>query len=134
MCGIAGVVSPGGLSRELMSEMATTLRHRGPDDEGYVTQGVDGAFRCFRGDETTPELGDLTHWKSSQRSRCHVVLCSGRLSILDPSAAGHQPMLSPNRNLALVFNGEIYNYLELAVQGFEPRRRYLGVLEDDLPP
>jgi asparagine synthase (glutamine-hydrolysing) len=114
MCGIAGVVSSAGASLELLCEMATTLRHRGPDDEGYVVQEVDGAFRCFRGDETVPELGDLAHWKSSGQRRYTVALSHRRLSILDLSPGGHQPMLSPDGNLALVFNGEIYNYLELA--------------------
>jgi asparagine synthase (glutamine-hydrolysing) len=114
MCGIAGVIGRTGASLELLAQMATILRHRGPDDEGYVVQDVDGPFRCFRGDDTVPELRDLGHWRSSQRGAYSVGMCHRRLSILDLSPAGHQPILSPDANLALVFNGEIYNYLELA--------------------
>jgi asparagine synthase (glutamine-hydrolysing) len=114
MCGIAGVIGATGASLELLSEMATALRHRGPDDEGYVIEDGDGAFRSFRGGDTVPELGDLPDWRSSGQRRYPVGLCSRRLSILDLSSAGHQPMVSSDGHLALVFNGEIYNYLELA--------------------
>src|SRR6266550_8788286 len=113
MCGIAGVVSASGVSLELLAEMATTLRHRGPDDEGYVTHEAEGSFRLFRGDDTVPELGGLDHWRSAKQRSYPVAMCHRRLSILDLSPAGHQPILSADGNLALVFNGEIYNYLEL---------------------
>ena len=62
------------------------LSHRGPDDSGTF----------------------LSQDKSNG-------LAHTRLSILDTSDAGHQPMFSPDRNLALVFNGEIYNYKELRI-------------------
>jgi asparagine synthase (glutamine-hydrolysing) len=63
------------------SEMANTLRHRGPDNRGLWT--------------------DL---------RCGVALAHTRLSILDLSASGHQPMMSRDGRFVLVFNGEIYNF------------------------
>lgn len=67
-----------------MERMAAAIRHRGPDDSGI--------------------------WMDS---RAGVGLAHTRLSILDLSPAGHQPMLSSRQRLALVFNGEIYNHLEL---------------------
>lgn len=66
----------------LLGRMASTLHHRGPDDEGsYISGPVGFGFR--------------------------------RLSILDLSPTGHQPMLSEDGQTVLVFNGEIYNYVEL---------------------
>lgn len=99
---------------KLLSQMAAALRHRGPDDEGYVVHAASAPFRCFRGDDTVPEFGDLPHWRSADGRGYPVGLCHRRLSILDLTSAGHQPMISGDGNLALVFGGEIYNYLELA--------------------
>src|SRR2546425_900600 len=115
MCGIAGVISPSGVQPTLLAKMAASLRHRGPDDEGFLTHDFEGGFECFRGDETVSALsGSLPHWRNAPRSRYPVAMCHRRLAILDLTAAGHQPMISPDGNVALVFNGEIYNYLELA--------------------
>lgn len=88
MCGIAGRV---GWSDErdcadVLGGSLDRLRHRGPDDVGVER------FRI--GDQTV----DLGHT---------------RLSVIDLSAAGHQPMSSADGRLTLVFNGEIYNYREL---------------------
>jgi asparagine synthase (glutamine-hydrolysing) len=126
MCGIAGVVADSGIPLELLAKMATTLRHRGPDDEGYVTLDCRGAFRSFRGDETVPELEGLGHWRSAEERAYPVGMCHRRLSILDLSPAGHQPILSSDGNLALVFNGEIYNYVELAAElgSFDGRTQF----------
>lgn len=85
MCGIVGVVScePTDDARYLTA-MRDTLSHRGPDDSGA--------------------------W-SSRDKRVH--LGHRRLSIIDLSPGGHQPMHSPDGNVTLVFNGEIYNFAEL---------------------
>jgi len=69
---------------ELLTRMAARLAHRGPDDEGIAT---------------FPEH--------------RVGLAHRRLSIIDLSPLGHQPMLDPSGQVAIVFNGEIYNYREL---------------------
>lgn len=85
MCGIAGILSFGGpVSPPLLSAMNATLVHRGPDDGG--------------------------EWMSADQ---RVGLANRRLAILDLSAAGHQPMASPDGSCWLAFNGEIYNYVEL---------------------
>jgi len=82
MCGIAGLILPGGtVTREMLEPMAARLSHRGPDGSGFI---ADGAF-------------GLAHT---------------RLSIIDLEG-GQQPILARDRNMALVANGEIYNYLEL---------------------
>jgi asparagine synthase (glutamine-hydrolysing) len=81
MCGIAGILH----SREKVSEvdlrrMAESIRHRGPDDQGFFI---------------STQIG----------------LAHNRLAILDLSSAGHQPMRAGD--IIIVYNGEIYNYLEL---------------------
>ena len=106
------------------AQMATALRHRGPDDEGYVIQDVDGAFQAFRGSDTVPELGDLPDWRSSGQRRYPVGLCSRRLSILDLSSAGHQPMASADGRFVIAYNGEIYNARDVAAD--LPGRNWRG--------
>ena len=85
MCGIAGVLRADPRARvtedELMP-MRDALRHRGPDDQGIMTDGPGG-------------------------------LCHLRLSIIDLSPRGHQPMASASGRYWLTYNGEIYNYREL---------------------
>lgn len=91
MCGLAGILAPAGREREglaaAVARMGATLVHRGPDDEGsWVDPGAGIA---------------LTH---------------RRLSILDLSSAGHQPMLSASGRHVLAYNGETYNHLELRAE------------------
>ena len=111
MCGIAGIV--GGREDALAAHghlMAESLRHRGPNDEGYLTLESDGRVESWSGRDSAPDL-NLPALDKSRRAR--VVLAHRRLSILDLSSSGHQPMCDEGRRFWLVFNGEIYNYLEL---------------------
>src|SRR5690348_7823141 len=87
MCGIAGIVGDPGVSARVVGSMARSLAHRGPDDEGV--------------------------WLDSSAG---VGLGHRRLAIVDLSAAGHQPMVSPSGRYVLTFNGEIYNHAELRAE------------------
>jgi asparagine synthase (glutamine-hydrolysing) len=89
MCGIAGMA---GISdKPLVEEMLGRIRHRGPDDSGtYISQ--------------SPDV-----------SGC-VVLGNTRLSILDLSSAGHQPMSNEDGTIWVAYNGEIYNFRELRAE------------------
>src|SRR5215211_3630840 len=87
MCGIAGIISTDPSAR--IRPMLDSIEHRGRDDEGVWT---------------SEEL-DARGWRACLGHR--------RLSIIDTSSAGHQPMLSADDRFVLTFNGEIYNYLEL---------------------
>lgn len=88
MCGIVGICSPNGIpDRSLLLRMRDSMTHRGPDDEGS--------------------------WWSSDAA---VGLGHRRLSILDLSSAGHQPMMEGHGKLQIVFNGEIYNHRELRAE------------------
>lgn len=101
MCGIAGWVTT---SRDptrdtAVSQIAAALRHRGPDDRGFLS--FDGT-RIRRGDSP----------KSIDKGAL-AILIHTRLSILDLTREGWQPMSSADGRYHLVFNGEIYNYIEL---------------------
>jgi len=94
MCGICGKVSLNNstdISKDLISNMCALLEHRGPDDEGVY----------------------LNHQPRIPGSNAQVGLGHRRLSIIDLSSAGHQPMSNENGSLWIVMNGEIYNFLEL---------------------
>jgi len=89
MCGICGFVDITNLKDKLhrhriISEMTNTLIHRGPDDFGY--------------------------WHHLESG---VSLGHRRLSVVDLSSHGHQPMISNNGRFVIIFNGEIYNHLSL---------------------
>ncbi len=87
MCGIAGLINQA--PEDNIGEMLRTIEHRGRDDEGIFI---------------SPSFG-----------REQLKTCFGhrRLSIIDTSAAGHQPMFSPDGRFVLTFNGEIYNFREI---------------------
>ena len=89
MCGIAGFLTAAGTdsAEAILSRMADAIRHRGPDDSGVWTDKPAG-----------------------------VGLAHRRLSIIDLSPAGHQPMVSPSGRYVVVFNGEIYNHLDLRAE------------------
>ena len=91
MCGITGFWEVPNRSKFQLSEtarrMADTIAHRGPDDSGV--------------------------WSDQEAG---IALAHQRLSIIDLSTAGHQPMISSSGRFVIVFNGEIYNHLELRAE------------------
>lgn len=114
MCGIAGEwrFDGGVIDQQRLRHATSLITYRGPDDEGYLLARPDTGF-------AEPRSGEDTVGTAFP----HVELpCSGaptvgfgfrRLAIVDLSAAGHQPMASPDGALWLAFNGEIYNHIEL---------------------
>jgi asparagine synthase (glutamine-hydrolysing) len=115
MCGIFGIFSSDGTAINLRTVLraTTVLRHRGPDDEGYLLVHMQaGRTNACGGHDTDPSLNQPNIQIYSDD---HFDLAFGfrRLSILDLSPAGHQPMASGDRTCWIVFNGEIYNYIEL---------------------
>ena len=112
MCGIAGILNKEGIRSSDLHSMSTILRHRGPDDEVFFISGNTVTSRFYKGNDTIPELASIPHISEyHQDAACQIGLMHRRLSILDLSATGHQPM-SYNQ-YTIVFNGEIYNYKEL---------------------
>ncbi len=88
MCGITGIINLDTFTmeslRKICLQMTNSLRHRGPDDAGA--------------------------WTDSQGL---VALGHRRLSILDLSPEGHQPMLSATGRFVISYNGEVYNYIDI---------------------
>jgi asparagine synthase (glutamine-hydrolysing) len=100
MCGLAGLFYPKNRTLSLLDEvmlMTDTLAHRGPDDSGYWSNEEDG-----------------------------IALGHRRLSILDVSKAGHQPMSSLNGRFILSYNGEIYNFKTLKAELGSLGREFKG--------
>jgi asparagine synthase (glutamine-hydrolysing) len=90
MCGIAGLIARD--PEPLVRAMLLTIEHRGRDDHGIWT---------------SDEIDSEAH---------RVCFGHRRLAIIDPSPAGHEPMLSHDGRFVITFNGEIYNYRELREQ------------------
>jgi asparagine synthase (glutamine-hydrolysing) len=123
MCGIAALVSPSGIDGCVIRRMMDVARHRGPDDEGYLCVGDGAEDPHAWGGPSTPAvayqcgapfapLGPLT----DDPGPVTLALGHRRLSIVDLSVFGHQPMCTPDRRYWIVYNGEIYNYRELATE------------------
>jgi asparagine synthase (glutamine-hydrolysing) len=99
VCGLFGIVnpSPGLLDAQRVRHLFQLLDHRGPDDRGWLALD---RKQARTGSDPDDLAGD-------------VVLLHTRLSILDLSSAGHQPMSTRDGRYHLSYNGEIYNYVEL---------------------
>jgi len=114
MCGIAGIINLDGraLNAYALRRMCDQIVHRGPDDEGYVLFGNESkTFLHCSGKDTVSDR-PLPEIESVQG-----VYSAGfgfrRLSIIDLSVQGHQPMVSKDGRYVIVFNGEVYNYREI---------------------
>ncbi len=114
MCGICGIINTIEFVDigQLLS-MTRVLRHRGPDDEGFVLGDTNmNIFKSFHHDETTDAIKSKTP-RLENNFNANLGFGFRRLSILDLSENGHQPMQFEEAGLQIVFNGEIYNYIEL---------------------
>lgn len=87
MCGICGYISKKNITTEQLKEMNDTMYHRGPNDSGEEIYPASDGYQ--------------------------IGFAQRRLSILDLSMLGHQPMHSDNKRISVVYNGEIYNFQEL---------------------
>ena len=122
MCGIAGFIAGHGrlLSNEIICKMASMINHRGPDDEGFVILKSHDQLIQLGGDSTPHEVWDtFTEYRpvakitSFMGDASIMALAHKRLSVLDLSPAGHQPLSYSSGRFWIVFNGEVYNYTEI---------------------
>ena len=86
MCGLLGCLTKKKLDKKLIEKSLNLMSHRGPDNSGILKFEINNNFLYF----------------------CHV-----RLSIIDLSKSGSQPFSSNCGNYSIIFNGEIYNYIEI---------------------
>jgi asparagine synthase (glutamine-hydrolysing) len=115
MCGILGILARDqlSLSGTQLQAALQSIRHRGPDDEGYLLYAPDrGEALALGGPDTVHELA-LPRVASSDPGRFRCAFGHRRLSILDLSVAGHQPMRTADGRYWVTYNGEVYNYVEL---------------------
>lgn len=91
--------------------MNNSAKHRGPDDEGYMSITKQG-FTELYGEDTYDKKSDMINLKN-YRGNSFLAFGHRRLSIIDLTSAAHQPMCDRERMLCVTFNGEIYNYLEI---------------------
>ena len=109
MCGICGWLQPSGVHLTDLVRMNRLASHRGPDGEGYWLWDGKSAMGQF----IESRSADAADNKYPQGV---AGLGHRRLAILDLSDAGLQPMPSNDRQVWIVFNGEIYNYIELRAE------------------
>lgn len=108
MCGIAGLIDPAGLDadwRHDLEAMGASLRHRGPDDHGFLTD--------LHGTESPDQFGTT---RRAPMGSPRVAFVHRRLSILDLSEAARQPMARTGGKVFITYNGEVYNFRELRAE------------------
>lgn len=110
MCGIFGIVQKNQVSRKKLTLVSNILRHRGPDDEGYLLFN-NSNYREYSGRNTTKEIKLINVLE--EEILYNAAFLHRRLSIIDLTASGHQPMSYDSERFWITYNGEIYNYLEL---------------------
>jgi asparagine synthase (glutamine-hydrolysing) len=118
MCGIAGIcyVCHGNVNLKDLESMTNILQHRGPDDKGFLLAKM-GSTRALQSRETK----SLEAF--SENNHPDLGMGHRRLSIIDLSDAGHQPMCNEDESVWIVYNGEIYNYIEIRKE-LESRGHY----------
>ena len=122
MCGIAGILSfNNSVPFQNIKFMTQAMHHRGPDDEGFAFfNSKTHKYNIFGGADTPTNVfkSNLSFTPNNQfggNLPPDTVLAFGhrRLSIIDLSPSGHQPMCTQDQRYWIIYNGEIYNYLEL---------------------
>jgi asparagine synthase (glutamine-hydrolysing) len=110
MCGICGKLNYGGVQVDeaLLRRMCRSLAYRGPDDEGIFVSS------------------------KSQDTKVQVGLGHTRLSVIDTSDAGHQPMCNEDETIWLAYNGEIYNFKEIRTELKEKGHRFRSNTDSEI--
>ena len=126
MCGICGVLSldDGRIKTGCLKFMCDAIKHRGPDDAGYLTAkwGDNDSILNFTDSEFSslstqlPVIDSDTGRSQLNKTGWDIFLGFRRLAIIDVSPKGHQPMCDNTQKIWVVFNGEIYNFKELKAE------------------
>lgn len=122
MCGISGIINLNGSVQDIpvhIRNMTDALRHRGPDGEGFLFLSGSEIISAYGSDTPESVRSAATSYapkvsvETVSSGNIQFALGHRRLSIIDVSPAGHQPMCDPEKKIWIIYNGEIYNYLEL---------------------
>lgn len=121
MCGIAGIISKtNSVSiKDAVFAMNQSIKHRGPDGEGFAFFSETDSIPAYS--EETPQINKKSKNYNFNpsiaintiESNYNLALAHRRLSIIDLSESGHQPMCDTTGDFWITFNGEVYNYIEL---------------------
>ena len=119
MCGIAGIFSKNKSSlpiKDFIFSMYNAIKHRGLDGNGFILGNYNGFINTYSLNSTNNSVqlnflpkANLVNAENDNE----FALAHARLSIIDLSETGHQPMCSIDNNYWITFNGEIYNYIEI---------------------
>jgi len=117
MCGILAYYNRNGIDREKLNHSLSALqsiKHRGPDGEGVtlINTKTGEAYSLITPETPKSNFKNVVTLDQTVNLNFDLVFGHRRLSIIDLSANGHQPMTDEGGNW-IVFNGEIYNYIEL---------------------
>jgi asparagine synthase (glutamine-hydrolysing) len=127
MCGISGIVFRKGVSVDEAEQIGDTLlrtqQHRGPNGSGMIVADENWNVFPLRTEQSPQnnhtEIPYLEFKNKTEiHSRIKVILCHNRLSVIDLSPSGHQPMTNKEQTLWITYNGEIYNHPELREKYF----------------
>lgn len=128
MCGIAGILNLTNkpVQPSTIKRMCDVMRHRGPDDAGYLffriepskskkgvwKEFVDKDFSYHHPDYFS-EMPNLLDSGTDDKEAWNLALGHRRLSVIDLTSAGHQPMADSEKKIWITYNGEIYNFKEV---------------------
>jgi asparagine synthase (glutamine-hydrolysing) len=104
MCGIAGMWGVGPLPISTLEDMSLELEHRGPDGHGYL---------LYKPGQRLASVPEMELAASEPILDVNVAFAHRRLSIIDLDRRSDQPMVDHQNGLALAYNGEVYNYVEI---------------------
>lgn len=119
MCGIAGIIANKEFIFNELQQMTDIIRHRGPDGEGFALFTQESNVVLAGGNDTSSEVWEYqstyqpTKRIDNVQGKFKVGFGHRRLSILDLSPCGHQPMSFAGNRYWITYNGEVYNYQEL---------------------
>ncbi len=121
MCGIAGVITKNNTVslKDTVFAMSQSIKHRGPDGEGFAFFSKTNSVPVYSNEtpivnkESKSFLFNPNISIQNIESNYEIAFAHRRLSIIDLSESGHQPMCDTQGDYWITFNGEIYNYIEL---------------------
>lgn len=124
MCGISGIIYKKNIGsiKESIFNMSQSIKHRGPDGEGFTFFSESIEIPAYSNDtpivnkESNRFLFNPKKTLEDISSNYNMAFAHRRLSIIDLSESGHQPMCDISSNFWITFNGEIFNYLELKAE------------------
>lgn len=142
MCGIAGLVQFNTTITYSgpLAAMSQALRHRGPDDEGYIFGDArSGEYALFGGSDTPSNVFHYPRaYSPSEPLGLRALpgytlgLLNRRLAIVDLSPAGHQPLCNEDCTLWIVYNGEIYNSAALQTELISRGHHFVSATDTEM--